>query len=166
LVTTGWMFWDDYNRPFKTEQRVFRDVEEELAKRAMLAAAPSGAQRETVVAAEQELARTREIRKAVRDQADAKVKSLLPDQAKRETLRANRKAVFDSVTSFYNIAVELHGADSAEARRYLAEMDKARQQLDQLQREVEEGQADVDKVQYEKFPVPGEESQLTPKEAE
>src|SRR6266403_184143 len=81
LVTTGWMFWDDYNRPFKTEQRVFRDVEEELAKRA--------------------------------------------------TLRANRKAVFDSVTSFYNIAVELHGADSAEARRYLAEMDKARQQLDQ-----------------------------------
>jgi mono/diheme cytochrome c family protein len=166
LVTTAWMFWDDYNRPFKKEQRVFRDVEEELAKRAMLAAAPTKEQRDAVVAAEQELALTREARKAVRDQADAKVKSLLPAQAKRETLRANRKADFDSVTSFYNIAVEQHGADSPEARRYLAEMDKARQQLDQLQREVEEGQATIDQVQYEKFPVPGEESQLTPKEAE
>src|SRR6187401_1559420 len=119
LVTTGWMFWDDYNRPFKQEQRVFRDVEEELAKRAMLAAAPSADQRQAVVAAEQELAKAREVRKSVRDQADAKVKSLLPGQAKRETLRANKKADFDSVTSFYNIAVEQHGADSPEARRYL-----------------------------------------------
>jgi len=166
LVTTGWMFWDDYNRPFKKEQRVFRDVEEELAKRAMLAAAPSADQRQAVVAAEQELAKAREVRKSVRDQADAKVKSLLPGQAKRETLRANKKADFDSVTSFYNIAVEQHGADSPEARRYLAEMDKARQQLDALQREVEEGQATIDQVQYEQFAVPGEESQLSPKEAE
>src|SRR5262249_18047627 len=166
LVTTGWMFWDDYNRPFKKEQRVFRDVEEELAKRAMLASAPTAEQRQAVVAAEQELARAREIRKAVRDQADAKVKSLLPDQAHRETDRANLKAEFDSVTSFYNIAVELHGADSSEARRYLAEMDKARQRLEDMQRQVEKGQDDIDRAKNENFPVPGEELQLTPKEAE
>ena len=41
LATTVWMFWDDYNRPYKNEQRVFRDVEEELAKRSILAAAPT-----------------------------------------------------------------------------------------------------------------------------
>src|SRR5439155_25575773 len=122
--------------------------------------------RQAVVAAEQDLARAREIRKAVRDQADAKVKSDLPAQADRETDRSKRKAEFDSVTSFYNIAVEQHGAESPEARRYLAEMDRARQRLDELQRQVEEGQATIDQVQYEKFPVHGEESQLTPKEAE
>src|SRR5262245_35291615 len=132
LVTTGWMFWDDYNRPFKQEQRVFRDVEEEMAKRAMLAAAPSAEHRQAVVAAEQELARAREVRKAVREQADAKVKSDLPLQVKRESDRANLKAKFDSVTSFYNIAVELHGAESPEVRRYLTEMDQARQRLDAL----------------------------------
>ena len=41
LATTVWMFWDDYNRPYKKEQRAFRAVEEELAKRAILTAAPN-----------------------------------------------------------------------------------------------------------------------------
>ena len=27
LVTTVWMFWDDYNRPYKKEQKLFRHVE-------------------------------------------------------------------------------------------------------------------------------------------
>src|SRR3954470_3380314 len=82
LVTTGWMFWDDYNRPFKKEQRVFRDVETEMAKRAMLTAAPTEEQRKSVVEAEQAVARAREVRKAVRAQADADTKSLLPAQSK------------------------------------------------------------------------------------
>src|SRR5947208_12267397 len=41
LVTIIWMFADDYYRDWKVEQRVFFDVEEEMAKRAALAAAPS-----------------------------------------------------------------------------------------------------------------------------
>src|SRR5262245_49343592 len=77
LVTTCWMFWDDYNRPFKKEQRVFRDVESEMAKRTMLAAAPTEEQRKAVVEAEQAVARAREVRTAVRAQADAAAKSYM-----------------------------------------------------------------------------------------
>src|SRR5437764_3622686 len=80
LVTTGWMFWDDYNRPFKKEQRVFRDVEEEMAKRAMLAAAPGEEQRKVVAEAERAVTRARAVRTSVRAQADAEVRELLPMQ--------------------------------------------------------------------------------------
>ena len=41
LLTVVWMFADDYNRPFKRYQRDFRDVEEEVSKRTMLAGAPN-----------------------------------------------------------------------------------------------------------------------------
>ena len=36
LVSTGWMFCDDHNRPYKPIQRKFRDVEEELPSRSMM----------------------------------------------------------------------------------------------------------------------------------
>jgi len=170
LVTTGWMFWDDYNRPFKKEQRAFRDVEEELAKRAMLAAAPGEEQRKAVVEAEQAVARAREVRKSVRDQADAEVKSLMPLQFQRQTRFANLKADFDSYTSFFNIAVEQHGADSAAAKKYRGEMDRMNQQMDELQREIEEKQAEIDTVQHKPYSAtaPGMDSpvQISPQDAE
>src|SRR5436190_19787991 len=74
LVTTVWMFWDDYNRPFKKEQRVFRTVEEELAKRTLLTTAPTAEQRAAVVEAEKEVAKARETSRAVRAKADDEVK--------------------------------------------------------------------------------------------
>src|SRR5256885_8917079 len=89
LATTVWMFWDDYNRPFKKEQRVFRDVEEEMAKRAMLAAAPGEEQRKVVAEAERAVTRARAVRTSVRAQADAEVRELLPVQLKRVTDYAN-----------------------------------------------------------------------------
>jgi mono/diheme cytochrome c family protein/nitrate reductase cytochrome c-type subunit len=36
LLTTGWMFWQDYNREYKSVQRTFRDVESSLAERDMV----------------------------------------------------------------------------------------------------------------------------------
>src|SRR5262249_10318110 len=94
LVSTVWMFWDDYNRPFKKEQRAFRTVEEELAKRATLAAAPDGDRLQAAVDAEKEVARAKTLYKAARDQADAKVKKLRADQFETETKYANTKADF------------------------------------------------------------------------
>src|ERR1700722_11164236 len=41
LLTILAMFADDYYRDWKVEQRIFVDVQEEMAKRAALAAAPS-----------------------------------------------------------------------------------------------------------------------------
>src|SRR3954468_12845949 len=84
LGTTIWMFWDDYNRPFKKEQRVFREVEEELAKRSILAAAPGEAERQKVLDAEKAVAHARAVLKDVRGQADAEVRRLSADQVKDE----------------------------------------------------------------------------------
>src|SRR5262245_64403335 len=41
LLTMIGMFADDYFRDWKVEQRIFRDVEEEMAKRQVLATAPT-----------------------------------------------------------------------------------------------------------------------------
>src|SRR5439155_24475358 len=73
LASTIWMFWDDYNRPFKKEQRVFRELEEELAKRALLTAAPTEQERQKVLDAEAAVARARFALKDARSQADAEV---------------------------------------------------------------------------------------------
>src|SRR5438552_428210 len=44
LVSIVWMFMDDYNREFKTEQRTFRDVEAALAQRQALDQMPNFAE--------------------------------------------------------------------------------------------------------------------------
>ena len=41
LLSIVWMFVDDYYRPFKTEQRTFREVESGLAARIALSQVPS-----------------------------------------------------------------------------------------------------------------------------
>ena len=76
LATTVWMFWDDYNRPYKHEQRVFREVEEELAKRSLLHEAPTDVHRDAVVKAEKAVAHARAVVKDVRAQADVEVRRL------------------------------------------------------------------------------------------
>src|SRR5205823_203768 len=114
--------------------------------------------------------RARAVRASVRAQADAEVRELLPVQVKRVTDYANMKAEFDSNTSLYNIAVEQHGPESAEANKYRAEMDKIGQRMDALQRENEERQAKIDEVQYKKYSAtsPGADSpvEISPKDAE
>src|SRR5207302_2846395 len=54
LVSIVWMFVDDYNREFKTEQRRFRDVEAALAQRQALDQMPSFAEFEAVERAVEE----------------------------------------------------------------------------------------------------------------
>src|SRR6266478_8377303 len=101
LATTVWMFWDDYNRPYKYEQRVFREVEEELAKRSLLHEAPTDVHREAVVKAEKAVAHARAVVKDVRAQADAEVRRLTADQVKAERTFADVKATYDSLMSFF-----------------------------------------------------------------
>ena len=42
LLSTLWMFWQDYNREFKHVQREFRDVEEAMNEHQMIAGLPTG----------------------------------------------------------------------------------------------------------------------------
>src|SRR5262245_30144096 len=137
LATTVWMFWDDYNRPFKKEQREFRTVEEELAKRELLASAPDAARREQVVQAEKDLARARAIRNALREQADQQLKRLQTDQFQAEKGFADKKADFDSLTSYYNIEVEQHGPSTAAAKQLLERMEAKQKQMNDLKLVIE-----------------------------
>src|SRR4051812_18574568 len=70
LLSTIWMFWDDYSKQWKKEQRVFRDVEEAVNERIMLARLPDpdevSKKRDAVKAAREALDKGR---KAVADEA-------------------------------------------------------------------------------------------------
>jgi len=142
------MFADDYYRPWKVEQRLFTDVQEQMAIRAALAAAPS----------EERIADIEKDEKALQDEKKklaedkAKLEKSLGDlparKAKAESQQQTVKASFDSVTSLYNQAVEQHekGADSPEARRYLAQVQSLEEQLHQVTVEVQKNQAEYDQA--------------------
>lgn len=168
LATTVWMFWDDYSRPFKKEQRMFRDVEAELAKRAVLASAPTDQDRQKVVDAEKRVADARAVLKDIRAQADVKARQYSADQVKDERHYADVKASFDSVTSFYNIEVEHHGPDSPAAKAHRKEMENYQLQMDKLKRDIEERQAKMDALNTTKYKskAGGEEVELTPDDAD
>src|SRR5882672_9364388 len=141
LLTTVWMFWDDYNRPYKQEQKVFRKVEEELAKRSILAAAPGEAERKKVLESEENVAHARAVLKDVRAQADTEVRRLSANQVKDERKYADIKAEADSQMSFYNIEVEQRNPDSPTAKRLRADVERLRQDMEKLQRDIEDRQA-------------------------
>src|SRR4051794_27057620 len=73
LVTTVWMFWDDYNRPFKKEQKLFRHVEEELARRSALDTAPDDDALNKAIAAERDLAKARTVLRLTREKAESEL---------------------------------------------------------------------------------------------
>src|SRR4051794_22194879 len=100
LLSTLWMFAQDYNREFKDVQRTFRDVEAARTERLMLEALPEPGlvrkRHEAVVEARQALARARE--------------SVAPEERRLTALRDQQdnayreiKADYDSKMSFYNI---------------------------------------------------------------
>jgi mono/diheme cytochrome c family protein len=168
LATTVWMFWDDYNRPFKKEQREFRKVEEELAKRSILAAAPPESQRKAVLEAEEKVAHARAVMKDVRAQADRETSRLAADQVRVERNFADTKATYDSLTSFYNIEVERENPDSPSAKQLRADMQKYGEEMEKLNRQKEEGQAKIDAVNNKTFTakVGGKEESISPADAE
>jgi mono/diheme cytochrome c family protein len=168
LGTTVWMFWDDYNRPYKHEQRAFRDVEEELAKRSILASAPTEDHRKAVLKAEQDVADARAVLKDIRAQADRKVRALTAEQVRADKKKADVKADYDSLASFYNIEVERNSPDSLGAKRLRADMDRVRGQLDEQKTRVETLEGQIKDTNTETFTakVGDREVSMTPDAAE
>jgi mono/diheme cytochrome c family protein/cytochrome c1 len=120
LVSIVWMFADDYSREWKKEQRVFRDVEEEMSKRAALDKLPTV----EIVDAERELerAKDKEDREGIR-QIEDKMNSLRADLVKSDDTTRAVKAKLDSRRSFYDIEVQDHGKDSPRAQQLKAEIE-------------------------------------------
>src|SRR5438132_160938 len=89
LASIIWMFVQDYNREFKHEQRVFRDVEAAMAERAMLDRLPDVS---TARQAASALAEARNELEQAKEGLQKDIKKLLVDQAQQEAAAQSTKA--------------------------------------------------------------------------
>src|SRR5262245_45271896 len=139
LLTIIAMFAEDYFRDWKIEQRLFYDVEEEMAKREVLAAAPGEEKLEEIKKRETALREKKEELKLRRAQFEKELGELAPRKTKAETERAGIKADVDSIKSLYDIAVEHHpdGTASEEAQAYKKKLDETQVKLNEKTQEVE-----------------------------
>jgi mono/diheme cytochrome c family protein len=154
LLCILWMFADDHNRQWKVEQRTFRDVEEALAQRQMLAMLdrlPDQEQMDQLNANVNELrAALRDAKKAVADKRNDSIRIRdLADSAYRQV-----KADRDSRASYKEIAVNERDAAKnddartahekevqrldAELKDLNAKLDKSRAALDEAERKLKE----------------------------
>ena len=146
LVTIFAMFADDYYRDWKVEQRIFMDVEQESAKRAALAVAPSEDDLNAIESMEKSLLQKKAALATAKTEMEKSLGDLPVRKAKAETQQQTIKASFDSVTSLYNQAVEQHesGPKSSEAEKYRAQLDVLNKQLYDITVDVQKNQADYD----------------------
>jgi len=135
LLTTVWMFVQDFNRDYKKVQREFRNVEEAMAERAVLDYAPDAAKLAEIVKAEQDVAKAKQELDAVKAEHDSVVNRILPDKIKAEDRFRAVKADLDSLVSLYNIAVDKLNAatDQPSRNRLIGEMKRLEGQVRDLQ---------------------------------
>src|SRR5262245_16773327 len=135
LLSLAWMFVQDFNREFKTEQRTFRDVESAIGQRLALEHIPSLAEfdsaAQAVAQARNEHEKNAEQRQELRD----KIAKLLPDKERSEVRFQAIKSDIESRLSFYDIEVEKHGPKSELAERYLKEAKEFQEDLNKVQAE-------------------------------
>jgi cbb3-type cytochrome oxidase cytochrome c subunit len=140
LFTMVWMFADDFNRPYKRDQKVFRTVEEELSKRTVLGLAPDQDKQKEIVESEAAVVKARQVVEQLKPQILSAVSKLLPIKAKTETELQNTKADYDSRVSYYNIAVEnsKDGPRNSDAIRLKAEADTLLVAMNAKRKELED----------------------------
>jgi len=117
LVSVVWMFWQDYSREFKVEQRDFRDVEAAVAERQMLKLVPDQKQMEEIDEQERLLAYVRRERDEAAERLSDELKKALTERTKAAAKAQELKAEYDSVVSLYNIAVEERDAETVPSRQ-------------------------------------------------
>ena len=147
LLGVVWMFWQDYSREFKVEQRDFRDVEAAVAERQMLNLVPDQKQLEEIEEAENFLRMARDERDQKAEQLSTKLKHGLTERTKAAAEAQKIKANYDSVLSLYNIAVEERDAEQPGSPRYetLSSRAKAtRKQLDDLKAKLDKANEDLE----------------------
>jgi mono/diheme cytochrome c family protein len=142
LATIVAMFADDYYRDWKVEQRAFRGVEEEIAKRGMLSATPSKKALGEIAAAEKELGEAKAAVQVAKRELEAKHGELLTRKAKAEARKQTVKADFDSVMSFVSMAQEHNDAGAEQENR--AKLATIKQDLDNASADLENLQQEYD----------------------
>jgi cbb3-type cytochrome oxidase cytochrome c subunit len=110
LLSVIWMFVQDYNREYKTEQRAFREVEVAIAQRTALESIPSAKEFDDARDLVQDLKTKRDEKKDALASARAAMIGYRPDKEKAEAHFQTVKADVESFTSLLSIAIE-HGDD-------------------------------------------------------
>src|SRR5262249_8874360 len=143
LVTIG-MFSEDYFREWKIEQRVFRTVEEEMAIRSLLSKTPSNEKQNEIIQLEEEMKALNSVKVQAKARIESAMGDLLSNKLKKENEKADVKAKFDSVMSFYNQAVDQFGPQSSQAIKYKTDLEQIRQNLTKVSDEVDANQQQYD----------------------
>src|SRR5258707_1115832 len=145
LISTVWMFWQDYNRDWKAGQRQFRDIEEALTERAMLEKLPNKEQLADARAAVDEQKQKVNAEKASNQ---AEVGKLPTDKAKADADYAGLKATYDSKASLY--VIEVDKSDEAETEGERASLEKGlakpKAALLELKKQLDEAAAKVEEL--------------------
>jgi cytochrome c551/c552 len=156
LLSTVWMFMDDYFRPFKTEQRSFREVEAAVAQRMAIAQIPgevefNGKQKAFADALDAYEKHRDELSSLKRD-----VEGLQPQKERAEAAFQAVNADVGSILSFYNIAREKGDDKAAEnaAKKYREQLVDLNQQLakaqatrDDIVQQMKSKQAQIDGIE-------------------
>jgi mono/diheme cytochrome c family protein len=151
LVSLVWMFWDDYNRAWKKEQRQFRNVEEAMADRTAVAKLPDpAAYRAALGDLEQAEARQKKYHQDELDQIDRDMQALRAPQVNSDAKARTVKADLDSIRSFYDLEVQRHGPNSAKALRYRKDIDELTKRLNERNTEFEKNKSQMQALLHKK----------------
>jgi cytochrome c peroxidase len=151
LISIIWMFAQDYNREWKTEQRAFRDVTEAMADRMALAKLPDPREYARAVYERDEAENlVKKKRKKERDAIAAKMDALRVEVVRSDERARNIKADLDSRRSFYDIEVEQHGRDSAKAQQYLEEIRDLEKRYTEAADKFEKNKKEMQDLLYQK----------------
>src|SRR5437867_3139130 len=125
------MMIQDYNREYKSEQRLFREVEVAVAQRGALDRLPNEAEfeeakKEVAAAAQQKEAKESDL-KTLRSE----VAELLPQRDRLEQQFQAVKAKLESRISFYDIEIDHNGPESKTAQKYASDIQTYEQELAQ-----------------------------------
>jgi cbb3-type cytochrome oxidase cytochrome c subunit len=148
LLSTIWMFWQDYARDWKGDQRKFRDVETAVNERLMLDRLPDP----SVVDVKRQAAETarKEFNKAKADVAREDTR-LAAEHERADTTYRSIKAEYDSKMSLYDILNEEIGhTTDAKAKEELEKERRARrEELDKLQNDLYAALNRIDEINAE-----------------
>jgi mono/diheme cytochrome c family protein len=147
LFSIIWMFEQDYNREFKHEQRVFRDVEDAQAARAMLEKIPDAA---AVKQADEEATKARAALELAKREAAPAIHKLQVAKAQQEAAYQSTKADYDSVMSLRDIAVDTRDDGPPDERKSLeASVEKRATQVQKLRDKLIEAQRKLEATETE-----------------
>jgi mono/diheme cytochrome c family protein len=145
LVSIIWMFAQDYNREFKHVQRKFRDVDESLTERQLLEQLPDA---EQVEAATDQRAQAAKELEQVKEENRKAIRPLLTEKARREAEYQSIKADYDSITSLYNLAIDLRdeAGESDRSEELQAAVDRRAEQVSSLETKLIAAQKKVEET--------------------